>query len=43
MPFKTKAIHVDDGSEFRADFEDSCQSQSLNISLFVLLQLKRKR
>jgi putative transposase len=34
MPFKVKAIQVDGGSEFRAGFEDTCQS--LGIKLFVL-------
>jgi hypothetical protein len=34
MPLKIKDIQVDGGSEFRADFEDYCQS--LNIPLFVL-------
>ncbi|HDO23394.1 MAG TPA: transposase, partial [Nitrospirae bacterium] len=34
MPFKIKAIQVDGGSEFYADFEDACKAE--NIKLFVL-------
>lgn len=34
MPFKVKAIQVDNGSEFMADFEESCQKRQ--IELFVL-------
>ena len=34
MPFKVKAVQVDGGSEFMAQFEESCKSR--NIKLFVL-------
>lgn len=34
MPFKVKAIQVDNGSEFMAEFEESCQRKQ--IRLFVL-------
>lgn len=34
MPFQVKAIQVDGGSEFRADFEQACQERGLK--LFVL-------
>ena len=34
MPFKVKAIQVDGGSEFYAEFEEECQRR--NIHLFVL-------
>jgi putative transposase len=34
MPFKVKAIQVDGGSEYRAGFEEACQS--LGLKLFVL-------
>ncbi len=34
MPFKIKAIQVDGGSEFMAQFEEACQQR--RIRLFVL-------
>ncbi len=34
MPFPVRAIQVDGGSEFRADFEDACQERG--VRLFVL-------
>jgi transposase InsO family protein len=34
MPFPVKAIQVDGGSEFRADFEQACQARGLR--LFIL-------
>jgi transposase InsO family protein len=34
MPFKVKAIQVDGGSEYRAEFEEACQR--LGLKLFVL-------
>ncbi|HEX2987243.1 MAG TPA: integrase core domain-containing protein [Chloroflexota bacterium] len=34
MPFKVKAIQVDGGSEFMAEFEEACQARG--IRLFVL-------
>ena len=34
MPFPVRAIQVDGGSEFRAQFEETCQKR--NIRLFVL-------
>jgi hypothetical protein len=34
MPFEVRAIQVDGGSEFKAEFEAACQAQGLR--LFVL-------
>lgn len=34
MPFKVQAIQVDNGSEFKAEFEDTCQARG--VKLFVL-------
>ena len=40
MPFRVKAIQVDGGSEFMADFEQACAD--LNIALYVLPPKKPK-
>jgi putative transposase len=39
-PFPIRALQVDDGSEFAADFEQACQQRGLH--LFVLSHLKER-
>lgn len=40
MPFAIKAIQVDGGSEFEAEFEQDCQKRKIKLSVCCLLDLR---